>query len=342
MNSDIYKEKLKKLPPWVQDYLDSMQSAEYNVIITEKYGLKSIEETRKYLDLVNQIFFKELLLISLFSKIKELFGFDDDKARAMAIDIVGMKLLPVEEWLDKNLRQYIRDLGGDPVKYEKYIEEHDQALEVEEEYFDNFLGEEEDDDQDSLLSEENIGSTEVKVKDIFSDKLADLLKWNDYQLINDVNGVIIYLLSNNDQVFKNELINLLMTNNRIITEKVFVLNGKDSLGTIGNWIKDFISKQGSDMFNVVTLSDFINNSENGKILDSEERDILTRVLITYRNLKFFPDSIENGKFEIIAQSKDPLTEEENVIGSYLDTGLDMYEPENNKQKENNKQENNKI
>jgi len=315
MDINIYKEKLDKLPLWVRDYLESMQAGEYNLEICEKYGLETIQEIRKYLDLVNKIFFKELLLVSLFSEIKNAFGFDDDRAREMAIDIAGIKFLAVKDWLDKDVDKYIEDLGGNPDYYQKYVVEHDQALDEENEYFAKRFPEEVEDDEDDLLSEENIKDTELKIKDVFADKIVDLLTWEDDYVIAQVNDILVSLLDReNDQVFKNELLNIFLENKRIITEKVFVLDGKDTLGTVGNWIKDFIAQRGSVKFDVVVLSDFVNNSKNGRILSEEEKKMVSEILITYRNLKFSPDILLENNFEVI-----PL--ENNGTESPLQTGL---------------------
>lgn len=293
MDANIYKEKLSKLPPWVRDYLDSMKSADYNILICDKYGIKKIEDVRKYLDLVSQIFFRELMLVSLFSKIKELFGLADDQARQMAIDLAGIRFMVIEEWLDKDVHQYIRDLGGDPNNYEKYIEEHNQALTEEDAYFDKEMKSDEEQEEEELLADkENLKNIELEVKDIFSNQIVDLLSWNDEYLIGEVNAMVIHLLDVRDQVFKNELLNLFLENKRIITEKPIILDGKETLGTVGNWLKNFVSRQGGAMFDTVVLSDFVNNSENAKMLSSQEKEVLTKILLTYRNLKFFPESLE--------------------------------------------------
>jgi hypothetical protein len=301
MDYNIYKEKLSKLPAWVQDYLDSTKAGEYNGIICDKYRLHTLDDIHKYMGLVNKIFFKELMLVSLFKEIKTLFGFDDDQARQMAVDIAGIKCLAVADWLDKDVHQYITDLGGNPDDYEIYVKQHDQSLEAEASNLTQEFNEEIEADEDNLFNSTNIKETEGKVKDVFAKQIVDLLHWDDESVISDVNYAVMFLLDRNDQVFKNELLNVFLENQEIITGKKFVMAGKDTIGSVGNWLKDFISQHGSGAFDIVALSDFINNSENGRILDDEEKDIVSKILITYRNLKFFPDVFSTGHFEIIPQ-----------------------------------------
>jgi len=102
-------------------------------------------------------------------------------------------------------------------------------------------------------------------------------------------------LENGD--FRKNLENALFSNQEILTDKDFVFNGKKQMSTISNWLKDFIKRNGSGMFDNLALSQYLSGSENAKKLDSQEKKLLHKLLILYRNLKFFPESMGNAPAE---------------------------------------------
>jgi hypothetical protein len=67
--------------------------------------------------------------------------------------------------------------------------------------------------------------------------------------------------------------------------------------TIGNWLKDFIEQKGSGIFNNIVLGDFLLKSVNAKKLNKNEKELVKKLLIFYRNLKFFPESMPNDAIE---------------------------------------------
>jgi hypothetical protein len=97
-----------------------------------------------------------------------------------------------------------------------------------------------------------------------------------------------------------------LDNQEIITSKPFILDDKNQKGTIGNWLKDFIKQNGSQLFNTIILSSYLTASLNFKILDPEEKQLINRLLKLYRNLAFFPESmagIPTEKWEIFPIEK---------------------------------------
>ncbi len=125
--------------------------------------------------------------------------------------------------------------------------------------------------------------------DIFSNNLIKEIKQHII-IINAVNARIFYVLAN-DLKFKTKLENALLANEEVLTSQVFKMKGKTRKPTIANWIKDFTMEKGTDMFDDLVLSDYIITSPNAKILNDEEKLLLKKLLILYRNLKFFPESM---------------------------------------------------
>lgn len=121
---------------------------------------------------------------------------------------------------------------------------------------------------------------------LFQEDLAGLLDLREEFLIMELNESLIDLIIE-DEKFKRDLESALYNNQEKLTYKTFKLNGKPERPTVASWLKYFIRKNGSGIFDNLSLADFINNSENAKILNSEEKERLTRLLKLYRNLKFF-------------------------------------------------------
>ncbi|MEA3398504.1 MAG: hypothetical protein U9R06_02040 [Patescibacteria group bacterium] len=144
------------------------------------------------------------------------------------------------------------------------------------------------------------------------DLLRDLN--NNPIIIRKINSRIFSLLSQ-DLGFKKSMENALYCNLQKLTHKHFILEGKLHAPSVRNWIRDFIKKHGTSLFDNVDLTDYATNSENGKELDAEERKLVTRLLILYRNVKFFPDSMasDDGEGWEIIPVEDSIPEEKRPI-----------------------------
>lgn len=123
----------------------------------------------------------------------------------------------------------------------------------------------------------------------------------DKEILRELNWDII-ILFDEDPDFQKSLENALYKNKQKLTFKKFTLEDKPVRPTIENWIKHFIKSQGTDMFDNMVISKFLSSSENVKRLDNKEVALVRLLLRLYRNLKFFPDSMEGEepeKWEII-------------------------------------------
>lgn len=110
------------------------------------------------------------------------------------------------------------------------------------------------------------------------------------------NSVLIYLLTK-DSTLKASLENALYNNNEHLARDYILVDEKKVDPLISNWLKDFISKKGSAMFNDIILTDYMAHSLNCQKLNDEERRMVRKLLVLYRNLKFFPASMPNDTEE---------------------------------------------
>lgn len=129
-------------------------------------------------------------------------------------------------------------------------------------------------------------------------------------ILNNINVRIFYIL-NKEPAFQDELARALLANKENVSNKEFIIDGRPATGNIANWIQQFIKDNGSALFDSVILSRFFTVSRNIKKLNDRERELVRKILLVYRNLKFFPESMPNDTgegwqilpFEIPAEEK---------------------------------------
>lgn len=114
------------------------------------------------------------------------------------------------------------------------------------------------------------------------------------ELVDIYNNVLMYLISE-DPEFKRDLELALLSNGELLTEHYIVIGDKGAQPTIANWLKDFIAVNGTDYFDNVVLSRYISGSPNVRKLSAEEKEFVKKLLILYRNLKYFPQSMAQIK-----------------------------------------------
>ncbi len=167
----------------------------------------------------------------------------------------------------------------------KYGLSQENALAIKQELLKNVFS--------RILIEEDIDNLvdyAPEIRDIFQKGMLKIIT-GDEEEITELNEKTILSFSAGDLLEQAELINLIFNNQEELGSKQFVLNGRQAKPTIANWLKDFIQQVGVEMFDNLVLSNFITNSPNASILDSNERELLRKLLLTYRNLKFFPESM---------------------------------------------------
>ena len=141
-----------------------------------------------------------------------------------------------------------------------------------------------------LIKTEDPIISEDRIKEYFKSSILKLLK--DGPLAKEVNKTIFATFVF-DETFQDELLKIFLFNEETIGNSRIFLSGRDVIPTIGNWIRDFIVKYGSDTFSDVALAEYLSSSQNVKNLKSEEKESLRKVLRVYYNLSFFPDSVDN-------------------------------------------------
>ena len=337
MNEEL-KKKIKQLPEEVFYLLTADKAAELNAALIADYDLNGVQAAA-VVELVEKVYVKELRLSDLYTQIKSLLtsaplstgAFEETRLRQFICDLVGYRFVPVADWLGEDAVNYIRSLGGDATTYAQDNEDLKLAA-AKELAADNLLWQEEaelppleaDDgsplniypDDPSYMAaitapessdeaeEVEVGSTEDLIadyKNILTKELDSLLAIDDYLFVEQFNSRLIALLVERIET-KDELVAILLNNEARIGTETIVVDGRQLPPTTGAWISYFISQKGSSLFDAVTLSDFLVNAANTKFLAPSDKAKLSRLLLLYRNLKFFPDSLigdEPDKWEIL-------------------------------------------
>ncbi len=311
MPSDFSK-KLSKLPPYVQDILISEYGLALEKEMFDKFELPS---ERRYLlgDIISALYFKDISLDELVDFLKEAFSLSRDRAKQLAAEIAGKRLWPVADYLDLDIANYLRQIDANPDDYRQYIQ-LTKAKVKEEKFGRSPVPPHKDSAPDlppqikpSPLDPKREKEESIELFSAYLDTILSLEGEEAREILQDYNHLLIDLLLD-DNNFKSSLEKALYLNNEKITSAEFYLNNKKHLPTVGNWIKDFINQHGSGMFNNVVLSDYLINSKNAKKLNHQEKRKVQRLLLLYRNLRFFPQSMGDAdpeQWEIFPLSVGP-------------------------------------
>ena len=292
-----------QLPTNVSNYLYTNTSTDHNLEICKKHGLSKVN-IGQHTDIVIDLYYKNLPLTNLIKEIEQKLNLNTTKAQELAKDIAGIKLLPISDWLQEDVKTYITNLSGNPEDYNKYQEELNASIKKEKDEEQLTLIEEQAKSQQpkkeptppptpSLPTPPSIHEEKEACKDLFQNNLLSLLQPNNedfIEIIKDFNFNIIDWLDG-DTLFQNSLIKSLYKNQEKLSHKTFTLNGKPNAPTISNWLRDLIKQYGTSNLNDISLTRFVTDSPNARNINKDERETLSNLLKLYRTLKFFPDSL---------------------------------------------------
>jgi hypothetical protein len=135
---------------------------------------------------------------------------------------------------------------------------------------------------------------------LFSSRLISEIHHDPF-IIDAINQRIFYILAREED-YHTRLERTLYENQELVTSNNIKVNEESVKGTVSNWLKDYISKYGSQTFDSMSQSAFLINSDNARNISPSERELLAKVIKSYINIKFFPESMpsDNGEgWEII-------------------------------------------
>jgi len=290
-----YLADLKKLPDHIQDILISPFGAELNHEIGKKHLLTN-EQVQAIIDLTNEVYLRILDINALPFNISDRLKINPKKALALAIDVAGQKLLIADDFFNNKISNFLNEKGVNSDDFSALIVKQKEAINKEvikietkknDGAFQDVL-------VDSLSNENFLKQSKDDTLSLFKEDLVKILSLGpDFNyIIEDLNDDIFEFLE--DESFRQQLEGSLYNNhNEIITRIKPLINDRSERGTIANWLKDFISFNGSDNFNDIVLAEYLVNSSNAKKLSVSDKKKIKKLLKIYRNLAFFPESLKD-------------------------------------------------
>jgi len=288
------RHKIKQLPDLVRDVFSLDACNEVNLNLRKKYNLNSAQ-TDLLIETMNLLFFKEISVDDFIVKILKIH--DDQK---LAVDILGMRFLIIDDYFSGQISAQIRTLGGDVAVYASEVARQKQAITAYNQTQVQAY------DTDSSLpaktdkNEENLNVKDITEKQdaekIFREKIATILTVPDHEdiidILRDYDLVLLSLLSQDKELkFAKKLGTALLENQEKLTFKEFYLDNKPTRPTISNWLKDFISQYGATLPDNLQVSHYLTSSSNVKNLSASEKETVGKLLYLYRNIVFFPQSM---------------------------------------------------
>jgi len=276
-----FSDKFNLLPEEVQFYFSNNFSGNLIISLASEYKVDADFVYGLVFDAVNHDFDFEYL----HDEVKKL-DITGIAQNNFFRDFIGKILLPIGGYIkNADIKGALIKNGGDAKIYEKNVKDFLSLIEEE-----NLKS------VDSLieLHEKTVDPKEEKTYtfDLILNHLLDVLNYNTPEATATLNGGLVYLLYN-DSNFKIDATRILLENSEHLGSSPLVIEEKEVTPTISNWIKDFIKENGSDIFDEITLAQYLSTSRNAKKLNQVDKDVLRKLLKFYRNLSFFPESMAN-------------------------------------------------
>ncbi len=236
-------------------------------------------------------------------------------------------LIVLGELEDDDIEDYLNAKFKTSADISKKVKE--EFLEVFREAFDRL--------EDVQLKNSKFNSNPLIEKEdlinLFSKRLIESIK-SDADTIFSLN-ISIFKTFNKNHELGEKIVNILYNNSELVGDKKIVFEGKELSPTISNWIKDFIRINGSDIFSELVLAQYLSTSPNPKDLNEADKFILRKVLKLYRNLVFYPESMDGYAVEdwqIIPYERTEIKTHEfiDALGDSADDQRDVVKISENK------------
>lgn len=301
---DIQK-KINKLPPKVKEYLLAQVGVDTMLALGKKYSLK-MEKLSKLTKIITDIYIQEKKPAELLSLIKSQLKIAEPKAKQVALDLAGQRLLIADDYFNGQISKLISKLGGKSDNYQNFIAEYKNKVKQELNQEKKAAKQEQDNIQKNSYvyqepEKEEAVLDEPQTAEQILQELENILKNNVMSVLTteviemkiDLNVMMTDLLLE-DKSYQQELINALTANQELITQKDIIIKGEKADPTVANWILDFVSNidlQEGQTISTLQKAKYYNESTNIKNLDFAERQLIDKLFDFYENLiNFYPNS----------------------------------------------------
>ncbi len=268
------------LPEHIRDILFSEEYVNLLLLLRKKYGFTKDQEQIFdifVLDLLN----KDIGIPRITDAIRERFGFDDEKSKYLAKDVVLNIVLPFQDYFGDNQDAY-RSLGGDPDKDMMQSPIFTALLKKINETFERVL--------------KNRGTIDFEkeapaMSDLFAHDLVTHFYAPDGEYKVGLNDTILGLLMTQDGYSEKLLEALYENEEKIGDAQLTASDGSAVPPTVANWIKDYLGFAGGTISSI-SLAKYLTQGAYAAKLPDQDKEALRRLLETFIVLKNFPDSLD--------------------------------------------------
>lgn len=270
---------LQTLPPHMVACLESPEYANIFEALSEKYDLTD-EQKDTMEDIVIDVFLKTLSPSDVGGNVGRLFGFDTEKTRAFARDIIGEFAVPFSDYFPDCV-DALRALGGneaDVLAQSAMI----QAL--------TRIAREGLIAQAQALAAMDMSQGRVQFSRIIENHLIDYLYGADDVSKEVLNDLAVHFFTN-AQNYPAEFLRALLESKQTIGQGIHIeRDGKTYPLQTGQWLKDFISFSAGDP-STMHIAQYLTQNKNARLLPESDKSVLQNILEMYRIAKFFPESL---------------------------------------------------
>ena len=160
---------------------------------------------------------------------------------------------------------------------------------------------------------------EGEIFDLIRENFGFVLDHQEYDLEHKLKYKIrgIVGLEKRD-IFKKDIKQALLKCNITLGKNQILINGQKHTPTVGNWLKDYYIKVGLEKVDALKLTEYFVNSSNVKLLSSEEKIKLKKLLDFFENTKVlstespmsgesFVAILPNGEVSLMSEKKMEVT-----------------------------------
>ncbi|MBI4836874.1 MAG: hypothetical protein HY813_00490 [Candidatus Portnoybacteria bacterium] len=240
---------LRQPPEYVQDAMCSLESAEINGKIAEKYQREE-KEIPLMVNVIARTILKEISLMDFPRALKGALNLDIETTKAMSLDIAIRRFLPLKQHL-AGVEDLIRKLGGEVPSY-------------------------------------------VPLSGASADAKASVDKSEGRPSFAPPPPPPPPSFLRKD--LRTALKDKKETEEQLITSHPIKIEGFDGLvrPSLKNWLSDYIRREGVGPHSLITLTNYLYNSVNGKTLNPKEKKILGKILQSYDENTRLPISEKTG------------------------------------------------
>ena len=286
MEEKKFTNKYDLLPEEAKLYYSSDISGDAIVKLVKDYKLEEDKVYALVFLLVNSEFDLELIK----NKIKSL-NLTGISAKNFYTDFLGYLVFPIEVYIEKKLikkNEISEELIRLKVNKSKYLSTKDKLQDLIEDKNMEAL--------ENAISdfEKTVDPKEERdyVIDILKNNLLEILQTDSLNANLSLNRGFIYLLFNVEG-FKSDAISIIKNSQSLIGKENIKLDDREVAPSVSNWIRSFIKEEGADLFDDLTLAKYLDRSSNAKKLNSDEKKLLSSLLIFFKNINYFPESMRN-------------------------------------------------